>query len=224
MSNARIASRGRRGARLLQCLSVSVLLPLAKTTSATELSILAGYQFNDEFVVTDDITTNPPPGEPGQPGESIGVDNGASGAIALDVDFGEDPTDRIGLFVSTQSTDIGASAGLADTGLQVSYLHFTGTKHYDMGGWTSFALAGIGATILDPDDASLSSTTEFSIQVGGGAYIPLTERLLLRFDARWLPTFTGTGVAGICSGGCVIAIESDLYHQVQVNAGVTLRF
>ena len=78
--------------------------------------------------------------------------------------------------------------------------------------------------ILEPDDPSLESSTEFSMQVGAGAFLAVTKNLMLRFDARWLPTFTDTGVAGICGGGCVIAVESDLYHQVQINAGLTLRF
>lgn len=207
----------------LLALSAVLLVPLTRA-EAGELSVLAGYQFNDEFVVTDDVTTDLPPGEPGQPGETIDVDSGDSAAIALDLNFGSDPNDRVGLFYSTHSTDIGAEAGLDQSGLRISYIHFTGTKLYDMGSWSGFAVAGLGATVFEPDDRSLGSSTEFSMQVGAGALIPLTKRLMLRVDARWIPTFTGTGIAGICSGGCVIAVESDLYHQVQVNAGIALRF
>ena len=200
------------------------LLLATETISATEISVLAGFQLNDEFIVTDDVTTDPPPEEPGQPGTSIGVDNGGSAALALDFNFGSDPTDRLGVYFSTHATDIDANAGLSDSGIRVSHLHFTGTKLYDMGGWSGFAVAGLGATLLEPDDSSLESSTEFSMQVGGGALVPITKHLLLRFDARWMPTFTGTGAAGICKGGCVIAVDSDLYHQFQLNAGISLRF
>lgn len=211
--------------RFTRLLALSFSLSLAaESASAGEVSVLAGFQLNDEFIVTDDVTIDPPPEEPGQPGASIGVDNGGSAAVALDFNIGSDPTDRLGVFYSTHATDIDANAGLSDSGIRVSHLHFTGTKLYDMDGWSGFAVAGLGATLLEPDDASLESSTEFSMQVGGGALVPITKNLLLRFDARWMPTFTGTGVAGICKGGCVIAVDSDLYHQFQLNAGIALRF
>jgi len=203
---------------------VTTLIGVAATSLASELSVLAGYQFNSDFSVTDEVATAPPPQAPGRPGETIRVDQGGSFALALDLDIRHDPTGRVGIYYSRHSTGLGSNAGLDDDSLQLSVLHFTGTRQYDMGGWTAFATAGLGATMFDPDDASLDSKTEFSLQVGAGALYPVTDHLLIRLDARWLPVLTGTGIAGFCSGGCVIAVESDFYHQVQLNVGLSLSF
>ncbi len=103
-------------------------------------------------------------------------------------------------------------------------LHFTGSKLYPMDTWENFATAGIGATLLEPDDLTLQSSTEFSINVAGGTQYKVSDSLLIRFEARWLPLISSTDVAGICGRSCVIAFDSSIYNQFQLSAGFSLRF
>ncbi|EED36219.1 conserved hypothetical protein [Luminiphilus syltensis NOR5-1B] len=208
----------------LRLLIGALLLMSTATAPAAEISILGGMQLNSDFIVSDDVTTDPPPQAPGQPGTDISVDNGPSFAVALDFDLPSDPTGKIGLYLSQQSTDIGTGAGLNESGITATQLHFTGTRVYPMGGWEAFASAGLGGTLLDPDDSSLKSSTEFSFNIAGGTQYTINDAFRLRFEARWIPILTGTGVAGICSGGCIIRIDSSLYSQFQLNAGFSLRF
>jgi opacity protein-like surface antigen len=206
-------------------LAAALLLSVAAPfVMAAELGLLGGYQFNSDFEVAEDATLDELPPTAAQPGTAIPVDDGTVLAAFLDFGLGGDPTDRLGLYASRQRSDIGVEAGLRDPGLTVYQVHLVGTKLYPMGRWEPFVLAGVGATLFEPADGSLQSNTEFSLQLGGGAYYKLGEAVRLRFDARWVPSITGTDVAGICSGGCVIATRSDIYSQVQVNAGIAISF
>jgi opacity protein-like surface antigen len=191
----------------------------AESSMATEVSLLGGVQFNADYVVDDGIAP-----ESGRSGDDISVGNGPVFGVAIDLGVLPDPTDRIGIYLSQHSTEIGANAGLGDSDLLVTQLHFTGTKLYPAGDWEGFVTAGVGGTHFDPDDSSLRSSTEFSFQVGGGAQYKISEAFLFRIEARWIPIITSTDAAGICSGGCIIAVDSSVYSQVQINAGFSVRF
>jgi opacity protein-like surface antigen len=196
---------------------------LAPPAAATDLSLLAGYQYNDEFEFSDEAALTPEE-VGGVPGDDIDVDGGAAFSLALDLDIFKDPNQRIGLYLSHHQATIDSDAGLVDDEMGVTHLHFTGMNYYPRGNWEHFVLAGIGATFFDPDDSTLDSDTRFSMQVGGGTAYRLTDNLLLRIDARWIPAFFNESSSGICSGGCVIAVKSETYSQIQVNAGITFRF
>jgi opacity protein-like surface antigen len=186
--------------------------------NAVDLTLLAGYQFNADFELNTD------PGTTADAGGDIELDDGASFGVALDFVFNGNPDQRLGLFVSRQQTEFDPRAGLADDGMAITHLHFTGTSYYPAGNWEPFVTAGIGAAFVSPDDASLRDSTRFSAQIGAGANYRLGDTLLLRFELRWLPTFFDGGASGICSGGCSIALKSDTYSQLQANLGLQFRF
>jgi len=193
------------------------------TAAATDLLLLAGYQHNADFeVASEEGDFTLPPGT--SPGDSIELDGGGVGAIGIDFAIFDNPDQRVGLWGSRHTGSFGATSALTQADMGITHLHFTGTSYYPQGNWEHFVLAGIGATQYSPDDATLEDDTRFSFQVGGGTQLKIGSRLLLRLEARWIPTLFDSSAAGICSGGCIIAVKSDTYSQVQLNAGLVLRF
>jgi opacity protein-like surface antigen len=192
---------------------------LAMPVSATEFTATLGLQVNRDMELADDVAPIV-----GEPGESVSVDDAGALGLAMDWIYRGDITKRYGVFLTHSQTDIGDKAGLADSGLAVSHLHFTGTSYYPNGNWEPFVTAGIGAAFFSPKDSTLDSTTRLSFNIGGGANYKFSEQLLLRLEARWIPTLFNGSAAGICSGGCTIAFKSDMYSQFQANVGLQFRF
>lgn len=203
-------------------LGVLLTLPtllLAQPVAATDLSLLAGWQYNRDMEIGDD-----PAPAAGEPGDEVEIDSGAAYTLALDFPLPGEADARLGAMLTHSATEFDAVAGLADRDLTLTHLHFTGLRYYPRGRWEPFVMAGVGAAFVDPGDSSLDSTTRFSGHIAGGSNYRLGESLLLRVEARWLATlFDGRGAA-LCSGGCTVAFESDFYSQFQVNVGLQWRF
>lgn len=208
---------------MLRTILVTLGCVLSLQANATDLTLLFGYQYNDDFELSDSIETLNGQ-ELGQPGDDLSLDGGAALSIAMDFVFNNDPNARIGFFVTHHEGEFESGAGLEDEKMDVTHVHFTAMNYYPTGNWERFVLAGIGVGIFSPADNSLSDDTLFSAQIGGGANYRFTENLLLRFEARWIPTFFNGSASGICSGGCTIAFESDVYNQFQANVGLQFRF
>lgn len=206
-------------------MTLAVFLSAALPASAAEVALLAGRQFDaDVEISTADQwpPENPPTGVPGQ---AIGIDNDSSWAIAFNADYQGRENQKIGLFYSRHETAFDIAAGLADPALEISLLHFVGTNIYPQGERLSyFVLAGVGAAFYEPEDSTLKDVTRFSAQIGGGANIRLADNFFLQLEARWLPAFFNSETAVFCSGGCTVAVAANSYSQIQVNAGVMLRF
>ncbi len=192
---------------------------------ATDLTLLAGYQFNADFEVESVGAT--PTGTSqanASPGDDIELDDDAAFGLAVDFLYRQRQDQRIGFYISHQQTRFDANAGLAERDMDVTHVHLTAMSYYPEGNFEPFVIAGLGVGIFSPEDSTLKDETQFSMQVGAGANYRLTDNLLLRFDARWLPTFFNGSGSAFCSGGCTIRLSSDTYSQVQVNAGLMFRF
>ena len=191
---------------------------------AADLTLLGGYQYNSDFEIVPgdgDVAT---PLTLAEPGDDLALDGGAAFGLAMDFVFNKNQDQRIGFFVSHQQTQFESGAGLRDQDMDITHVHFTAMNYYPNGNWEPFVLAGIGAAFFSPNDSSLKDTTKLSGQIAGGANYKLSDKLLLRFEARWIPTFFNGSSAGICSGGCTIALKSDMYSQFQTNIGLQFRF
>jgi opacity protein-like surface antigen len=197
---------------------------LASQVSAADLTLLVGYQANDNFELSDSIYPSPNGQDLGEPGDDVDLGGGTALSVAVDFVFNNDPNARIGFFVTRHEGEFESGAGLEDVKMDVTHVHFTAMNYYPSGNWERFVLAGIGAGIFSPADNSLNDDTLFSAQIGGGANYKFSENLLLRFEARWIPTFFNGSASGFCSGGCTIALKSDVYHQYQANVGLQFRF
>jgi opacity protein-like surface antigen len=192
---------------------------------ATDITLLAGYQFNSDFEI---VSANdlPPDVEPGtgEPGDDVELDDSAAFSLAVDFVFEQQQTKRIGFYISHAQTQFESNAGLINRDLDVTHVHFTAMSYYPDGKLEPFVLAGIGAGFFSPKDSSLKDETKFSGQIGAGTNYRFSESLLLRVDVRWLATFFDSSGAAFCSGGCTIAVSSDTYSQVQANIGLMYRF
>lgn len=202
-----------------------VLLTFCLPALATDITLLTGYQFNTDFEI---VSANalPPEQQPstGEPGDDVELDDGAAFSLAVDFVFEQQQTKRIGFYVSHQQAQFDSNAGLSDRDMDVTHLHFTAMSYYPKGRMEPFVMAGLGAGFFSPKDSTLKDKTKFSAQIGAGTNYRFTDSLLLRMDVRWLGTFFDSNGAAFCSGGCVIAVSSDTYSQVQANIGLMYRF
>jgi opacity protein-like surface antigen len=201
------------------------LVTCGVSAQATDITLLAGYQFNTDFEIRN-YNGQPPDISPttGSPGDDVELDDGAAFSLAVDFVFKKNQNQRIGFYISHQQTEFENNAGLTDTDMDVTHVQFTAMSYYPDGKLEPFVLAGLGAGFFSPKDSSLKDETQFSAQIGAGTNYRLADNLLLRFDVRWLPTFFNGSGSAFCSGGCTITLSSDAYSQVQVNAGLMFRF
>jgi hypothetical protein len=166
-------------------------------------------------------------------GQSLSFDETSSYGIMLDFKQAGDPRQPgeawIELYYSRQQTKLKAdqaafiSAPLFD--VNVEYYHLGGTYSQATGNVRPFVVGTFGATRMTPQKDGFQSETKFSLSLGGGVKLYLTERVGLRLDARWFGTlFNGSGAA-FCSGGqCLVNVQGDVLSQYSANAGVILAF
>lgn len=198
---------------------------MSLTTQATDLTFLAGYQFNTDFEIST-LDQFPPilPPQTGDPGDSVTLEEGSTFGLAMDFVFKNNPDQRIGFFISRQQTDFESSGGLFNSSMDVTHVHFTGMNYYARGKMEYFVLLGIGVGFYSPADKTLDNETRLSGQIGAGTNYKFSDSLLLRMDIRWIPTFFNSSGAAFCNGGCTIKLSSDVYNQVQVNIGLMYRY
>jgi len=201
------------------------LLAYCIPTQATDVTLLTGYQFNNDFeIAAYSGTPSPAPNTSGSPGDDVPLEDSPVFSLAVDFVFEKNQTKRIGFFVSHEQTEFDNNAGLSDRNIDITHVHFTAMSYYPDGKMEPFVMAGLGAGFFNPKDSTLKDVTKFSMQLAGGTNYKMTDNLLLRFDVRWIPTFFNGSTSGFCNGGCTIAISSDTYSQIQVNAGLMFRF
>lgn len=203
-------------------LGLFVLLLLSIKGFAAELTVLSGWQLNRDFEVSSDYSSLGSSGV--SAGEEIDFESGIFYALALDFVYANNPDQRYGFFVSHQQSELGETAELANSDLDVTHAHITFMNYYRYGRWSPFVLAGAGVGIFSPADASLDDENLFSGQLATGANLQLNERLSLHADIRWLVTFFDGQSAIFCDGGCVITVKSDVYSQMQTGLGLQFKF
>lgn len=210
---------------MARLITLLVLLAYGLPSMATDVTLLAGYQFNADFEInTFDGQPSEVSSDTGSPGDDVGLDDSAVFSLAVDFVFKDNQNQRIGFYISHVQTEFEDNAGLSDRDLDVTHVHFTAMSYYPDGRLEPFVIAGLGAGYFSPKDPDLKDVTKVSAQIGAGTNYRLTESLLLRFDVRWLPTFFNGSGSAFCDGGCTIRVSSDTYSQIQSNAGLMLRF
>jgi hypothetical protein len=179
-----------------------------------EITPFAGYTMGGDF--TDAVT-----------GKTLSFDDTSSYGIMLDIKQAEDSW--IELYFSRQQTRLKADEGpfygnpLFD--VDIEYYHLGGTFGQATGRVKPFVVGTLGATYMDPHAAGLQSETKFSLSLGGGVKMYLTERVGIRLDARWFGTlFNGSGGIFCSNGVCLVTVQGDVLSQYTANAGVILAF
>lgn len=119
------------------------------------------------------------------------------------------------------SDDFSAS----NTDLGITYAHLGGNVPISEGLVPLIVSGGFGLTHLNPEDDQLSSETRFSLNLGLGSKIELTEHLSLRLDSRVYGTFFNSESSVFCDETiCAVYVSGDVWFQSEVSVGLTFRF
>ena len=117
---------------------------------------------------------------------------------------------------------------LPDTTLfdvDIHYFQLAGLRDLKEGPVRPFVLGSVGATMFDPKASGLDSHWFFSLGVGVGVRAPLSERIGLRVQGRFLlPLQFDSGSIFCGSGGCAGSVSGGTaIPQGDVSAGLSLK-
>jgi opacity protein-like surface antigen len=177
-----------------------------------EITPFVGYRLGGSFSVIDT-------------GQSVDLDNNVSYGLAFDVRA--DDNSSYEFFYDHQSTHMSAPS-FPTTSLKVDYLQMGGTlvvnedlkaKPYIMG--------GLGATLFTPGQGS--ADTRFSISLGGGVRVPVSQHFSVRLEGRGYFTFISTDTAFLCNSGgsgaaCTVRAHGSSFIQFGLLAGASYSF
>jgi len=179
-----------------------------------ELTPFAGWRFGGGFA---ELAT----------GADLTTDDGLSYGLIVGIPWNAKHRSRLELIWSAQNTTVGA-AGVEDPGfdLDVHYLHVNGmvpfaTKSPKVDVLLSI---GAGATFMLPGIDGAGSEVRFSASGAVGLLYHASDRVGIRLEARGWFTFTETGGAVFCSGGCVVAFSGSGFGQGELTAGLQFKF
>jgi opacity protein-like surface antigen len=196
----------------------SVLFPVeAGAGWGLEVTPYAGYTIGGSF---EDNTT----------GTDLDIREGGNFGIVLDLP--DSPETQYELFYGFQRTKV--TGGVTFGGdslfdLDIHNLHLGGT--YMFTGMFArdkirpYIAGGVGATHFVPHGSGLNPKTFFSLSLGGGAKIPISSHVGLRFEGRGLLTVLPdtTEIFCVSSDGaaCRVSVKGDVLGQFLLMAGIT---
>lgn len=203
-------------ARIISIVVLTLAEPAAAQAQefAFHVSPLAGYRLGGRFEEV-----------PGGANRTLASHGGFAVAFGLSRN---ESAQTYELFYSRQETRIG---GRAPLNVDIEYLHLGGTVDYggESDRYIPYVAGGIGATRMTPHGPSLEEETHWSISLGGGMKIPLTPRLLARFEVRgyftWLHEHSDVFcVSSDGSATCAIRVKGGGLLQAEALGGVSYRF
>ena len=203
-----------------RCLSLGILLLLGSVGMATaaeiELTPFWGYRVGGDFndlAVIDEIEIR---------------DGDGYGAV---LGFTTSETTQIELLWSRQETDLQVQlpGGLDGPmfGLTVDQYHIGGLYLPETGNdsFRPFVSFSLGVTVFDP--SGLDSEDQFSFSLGGGVKYYFGDRLGLRLQIRWTPTYINSTSEGLfCdpAGFCWEVVDNHYLYQTEGSAGLIIKF
>ena len=178
-----------------------------------EITPYAGYAIGGNF---EDNTT----------GASLDVKEG--GSFGLVLDLANTPETQYELFYGFQRAKVtggGTLGGETLFDLDIHDLHLGGTYMFTRDKVRPYIAGGLGATHFVPHGSGMNPKTYFSLSLGGGAKIPISARVGLRFEGRGFLTLLPdtTEIFCVSSGGaaCRVSVKGDVLGQVLLTAGIT---
>ena len=154
---------------------------------------------------------------------------GDSAAFGLIVDLRDTAESGYELLYGFQRTELGgydAPGRSGPTGLDVHTIHVGGIREFAAERVRPFLAGGFGLTAFVPDGAGQGSSANFSLSLGGGVKVPLSERAALRLEGRGSLVFMQDGTQIFCAvssggGGCAVGVEGGTFGQIAVLAGIS---
>ena len=150
------------------------------------------------------------------------------GNFGLILDLPDSPETQYELFYGFQRTRVtggGTIGGDPLFDLDIHYLHLGGTYMLTREKIRPYIAGGLGATHFVPHGSGLNQKTYFSLSLGGGAKIPISSHVGLRFEGRGLLTVLpdSTEIFCVSSGGaaCRVSVKGDVLGQFLLMAGIT---
>jgi opacity protein-like surface antigen len=178
-----------------------------------EITPYAGYTIGGSFT---DYTT----------GATLDVKEGGSFGLVLGLP--DTPETRYELFYGFQQTKVtggGTFGGETLFDLDIHYLHLGGAYMFPGEKVRPFISGGLGATHFVPHGSGMNQKTYFSLSLGGGATIPISGHVGLRFEGRGFMTILPdtTEIFCVSSGGaaCTVKVQGDVLGQILLMAGIT---
>ena len=178
-----------------------------------EITPYAGYTVGGTF---QDNTT----------GADLDVKEGGSFGLVLGLP--DTPETQYELFYGFQRTQVAGGGTLGGNtlfDLDIHYLHVGGTYIFPGEKVRPFISGGLGATHFVPGGSGMDPKTYFSASLGGGAKIPISGHVGLRFEARGFLTILpdSTEIFCVSSGGaaCTVRVQGDALGQLLLMAGIT---
>ena len=178
-----------------------------------EITPVLGYRSGGSF---QDVTTQ----------ESLKLDESPSYGLVINMD---DETNTQWEFAySRQETELQLGSSFTDDrqfDLNVDYFSVGGVYVWQEERLQPFVGATVGLAYLDPQDSGYDSESNFLLQLSGGYKYFITPNFGLRVEARGYGVLLNTDAAVFCSNGdCIARVESNGFGQVEINAGLNLRF
>lgn len=182
----------------------------AAAASGIEITPFGGFRFGGSF---EDANTD----------NRIPIHD--SGSFGLILDFDLEPSKQIEVYLSRQKTRLsseGTVTGNPNFDLNVDYYHVGGLLMLEGGRVRPFVAGGLGLTRMDPQGANRTAEYYFSISLGGGAKVPLTDHLGLRFDVKGIYSAVNTNSTVFCSGNsCAIRVQGGGVLQGELSLGLS---
>lgn len=161
----------------------------------------------------------------GTTGAERGVDQSAGFGLILGLR--DTPRTQYELLYSFQRTNLPGdetSGGGRRLDLDIHYLHLGSTYEFPKESVRPFISAGVGLASFVPAGAGQDSSTNFSLSLGGGVKIPLTDRVGLRLEGRgWLTLFpNSTEIFCASSSGatCAGGVQGGSIGQFELLSGI----
>ncbi len=185
----------------------------ARPEHGIEITPIVGYRTGGSF--KDPVTQ-----------ETLDLDGAPSYGLVINSDY--DANTQWEFVYSHQDTKM--QLGPTFTGnrqfdLNVDYLSAGGAYVWRDARVQPFISATLGIARLAPQDSAYDSATRFQMQLAGGYKYFVTRNLGLRIEARGYETMMNTDAAIFCGNGtCIARVQSSGFGQLEINAGLDLRF
>jgi hypothetical protein len=158
----------------------------------------------------------------------------AHSSFGLALDLEKTPDTQWELTYTRQKTSVEPLSGAAAPGqvdLTVDYVQVGGTYFFTENGHEGadpYVVGGLGVTHFSPSGTGLDDRYAPSLNVGLGLRVPLTPRVLLRFEGRGYVTFIDTQGSIFCKSdaagaACTIHARASGLWQIEALVGIAFR-